>query len=179
MFHHWLHATDGTGSTVTTAQLDFRKAFDLVDHHMLVAKLLSLGVKPTVLNWVIDFLRSRQQRVKLNGVLSDWLDVPAGVPQGTRLGLWLLLAMINDLRLPEGFHMWKFANDPTASEVVPASKHSLLQEVADYIHELVSGKSSTAKFNQVQGDPHMLQAHSPLPLSGVNIRDRVRNDIFG
>ena len=135
MFHHWLHATDGTGSTVRTARLDFRKAFDLVDHHILVAKLLSLGVKPTVLNWVIDFLRSRQQRVKLNGVLSDWLDVPAGVPQGTRLGLWLFLAMINDLRLPEGFHMWKFANDPTASEVVPASKHSSLQQVADYIHD--------------------------------------------
>ena len=87
--------------------------------------------------------------------------------------------MINDLRLPEGFHMWKFANDPTASEVVPAPKHSLLQQVADYIHELVSGKSSTAKFNQVQEDPDMLQAHSPLPLSGVNRRDRVRNDIFG
>ena len=36
--------------------------------------------------WVTDFLRNRQQRVKLSGVFSDWLDVPAGVPQGTRLG---------------------------------------------------------------------------------------------
>ena len=86
MFHHWLRATDGTGSTVRTALLDFRKAFDLVDHHILVGKLLSLGVKPTVVNWVTDFLRNRQQRVKLSGVFSDWLDVPAGVPQGTRLG---------------------------------------------------------------------------------------------
>ena len=135
MFHHWLRATDGTGSTVRTALLDFRKAFDLVDHHILVAKLLSLGVKPTVVNWVIDFLRSRQQRVKLNGVLSDWLDVPAGVPQGTRLGPWLFLAMINDLRLPEGFHLWKFADDTTVSEVVPASKLSSLQQAADYIHD--------------------------------------------
>ena len=37
---------------------------------------------------------------------SDWLDVPAGVPQGTRLGPWLFLTMTNDLRLPEEFHMW-------------------------------------------------------------------------
>ena len=37
----------------------FRKAFDLVDHHILVAKLLSLGVKRSVVNWIIDFLRSR------------------------------------------------------------------------------------------------------------------------
>ena len=82
MFYYWLHAMDGNDSTlnIRTALLDFRKAFDLVDHHTLVAKLLSLGVKPTVVTWVIDFLRSRQQRVKLNGVLSDWLDVPAGVP---------------------------------------------------------------------------------------------------
>ena len=135
MFHHWLHATDGTGSTVRAALLDFRKAFNLVDHHTLVAKLLSLGVKPTVVNWVIDFLRSRQQRVKLNGVLSDWLDVPAGVPQGTRLGLWLFLAMINDLRLPEGFHMWKLTDDTKVCEVVPTSKHSSPQQVANYIHD--------------------------------------------
>ena len=80
MFHHWLHTTDGTSLTVRTALLDFRKAFDLVDHHILVTKLLSLGVKPTVVNWVINFLGSRQQRVKLKRVLSDWLDVLAGVP---------------------------------------------------------------------------------------------------
>ena len=126
---------DGTGSTVRTALLDFRKAFDLVDHHILVAKLRRLGVKPSVVNWIIDFLRDRQQRVKVNGVFSDWLDVPAGVPQGTRLGPWLFLSMINDLHLPEGFHMWKFADDTTVSEVVPPSKHSTLQQVADFIHD--------------------------------------------
>ena len=45
MLHHWLRATDGNGSTVRTALLDYRKAFDLVDHHLLIAKLFSLGVK--------------------------------------------------------------------------------------------------------------------------------------
>ena len=65
LVHRLLRATDGTGSTVRTALLDFRKAFDLVDHHILVAKFLSLGVKPSVVNWIIDFLRGRQQRVKV------------------------------------------------------------------------------------------------------------------
>ena len=108
-------ATDGTCSIVRTALLDFRKAFDPVDHHILVAKLLSLGVKPSAVNWIIDFLRGRQQRVRVNGVFSDCLDVPAGVPQGTRLDPWLFLAMVNDLRLPEGFHMWKIADDTTSA----------------------------------------------------------------
>ena len=43
-----------------TALLDFRKAFDLVDHHILIVKLLILGVKPTFVNWIIDFLKDRR-----------------------------------------------------------------------------------------------------------------------
>jgi hypothetical protein len=48
MLLRWLENTDGTGSR--------RKAFDLVDHNILIAKLFSLGVKPTVVNWIVDFL---------------------------------------------------------------------------------------------------------------------------
>jgi len=63
MLHHCLHATVGTEATVRTALLDFRKAFDLVDHSLLVGKLRTHGVKPTAINWIIDFLRDRKQRV--------------------------------------------------------------------------------------------------------------------
>ena len=58
-----------------------------------------------------------------------------GASQGTRLDPWLFLAMINDLGLPEEFDMWKFADDTTVSEVVPHSKHSILQQAADFIHD--------------------------------------------
>ena len=66
MLHHLFEATDKTGAHVRAALLDYKKAFDLVDHNLLIAKLYSLGVKPTVANWVADFLRDRYQRVKLN-----------------------------------------------------------------------------------------------------------------
>ena len=121
--------TDGTGSTVRTALLDFRKAFDLIDHHILVAKLPSLHVKPSAVNWIIDFLRSRQQRLKLNGVFSDWLHVPAGVPQGTRLGPWLFLVMINDLRLTQGFLCVNLPTIPLFLKLYP------LPSKAHYIHD--------------------------------------------
>jgi hypothetical protein len=48
MLHRWLETTDGTGSRVTLALLDYRKALDLVNHNNLIAKLFSLAVKPTV-----------------------------------------------------------------------------------------------------------------------------------
>ena len=89
MLHHWFEATDGTGAHVRAALLDYKKAFDLVDHNLLIAKLYSLGVKPAIVNWVADFLRDGYQRVKLNyDCFSDSKPVPAGIPQGTRIGPW-------------------------------------------------------------------------------------------
>ena len=90
MLHHWFEATDGTGAHVRAALLDYKKAFDLVDHNLLITKLYSLGVKPTVVNWVADFSRDRHQRVKLNSdCFSDFKPVPVGIPQRTRIGQWL------------------------------------------------------------------------------------------
>ena len=62
------------------------KAFDKVWHEGLIFKLKQNGKSGNLLNLLCDFLRNRKQRVLLNGQVSDWSDVRAGVPQGSILG---------------------------------------------------------------------------------------------
>ena len=137
MIHTWLAALDGTGSTVRIALLDYRKAFDLVDHNLLVSKLSNFEIKPTVINWIADFLRGRTQRVKINSVLSSFLQVPAGIPQGTKIGPWLFLVIINDLRITNSTasDLWKFADDTSVSEVIPKAGVSSLPDTVNEVHK--------------------------------------------
>ena len=101
---------------------------------MLIAKLYSLGVKPTIVNWVADFLRDRYQRVKLNSdCFSDFKPVPAGIPQGTRIGPWLFSVMINDVSNTLS-SIRKFAEENTVSEILPKFGASMLQNT---IHDVL------------------------------------------
>ena len=121
MLHNWLAETDGTCSTVRVALLDFKKAFDLVDHNLLITKLISNGIRPRVVNWITDFLRNRRQRAKLGtDNFSSYLEVPAGIPQSTKICSLMFLVTINDLNItgPSPNRMWKFADDTAVSEVI-------------------------------------------------------------
>ena len=65
MIHEWITGIDGNGSTVRTVLFDYRKAFDLIDHAILIYKLGKLDLPISVINWIIDFLSNRFQRIKL------------------------------------------------------------------------------------------------------------------
>ena len=75
---------------------DFSKAFDRVDHNIVINKFIQLGVRTSLIPWIASFLSNRLQAVRYNGVLSTWETLHAGVPQGTKIGPISFLVMIND-----------------------------------------------------------------------------------
>ena len=77
--------------------LDLQKAFDTVNHAILLAKMKALGMTTDAVNWFQSYLSDRQQIVDVNGILSNAKDVTCGVPQGSILGPLLFLIHVNDM----------------------------------------------------------------------------------
>ena len=114
MTHAWYCATDGSAASVRVILFDFKKAFDLIDHRILVRKLGTYNIPDAVISWITDFLTSCKQRVKLgHDCFSEW----GGVPQGTKLRPWLFIIMIKELGVP-GTDLWKYFDDTTISETI-------------------------------------------------------------
>ena len=128
--HDWTVATDASNTMVRAILLDYRKAFDLIDHHILLEKLANFEFPTFIVSWVGAFPHDRRQQVRIGDRVTKWLPVHDGVPQGTRIGPTAFLLMINDLLMNE--RRIKFVDDTITWKLCHVSgNNSRLQPIAD------------------------------------------------
>ena len=106
------HTQQGLNSAMLCA--DLSRAFDRVDHNLLLGRLGKLGVRGRLWKVVQAFLRDRKARVRVDGVLSTTRNMTSGVPQGTILAPMLFVLFVDDLAQQmeqAGFHFLAYADD--------------------------------------------------------------------
>ena len=92
--------------------IDLRKAFDTVNHNILLLKMEHYGVRGPSLQWFRSYLSERKQYVYINGECSELKQISCGVPQGSVLGPLLFLIYINDLpNISKKLDLYLFADD--------------------------------------------------------------------
>lgn len=97
IFSDYVSNALNSGYQVDTIYLDFKKAFDSVDHTILIGKLYNMGISGSVLRWFFNYLTNRTMVVRIKGNLSEPFKINSGVPQGSHLGPLLFLLFINDI----------------------------------------------------------------------------------
>ena len=112
--------------------MDLSKAFDTINHDLLIAKLHAYGLDTNALKLMLSYLRNRHQRTKVNGSFSDWEELLTGVPQGSVLGPLLFNIYLNDLFYAvENANICNFADDTTPH----ASGYNLKEVMIDVEHD--------------------------------------------
>ena len=111
--HHATHMLE-TNAYVRCLLIDFSKAFDTVDHALLLEKLSKLDLPASILKWIVCFLSNRGQITKTGAVLSGRKSINRGIVQGSALGPILYTVMESDLRTKSVKNiLFKYADDTT------------------------------------------------------------------
>ena len=126
--------------------IDLKKAFDTLDHEILVNKLYHYGIRGIVLEWIVSYLSKRKQFVQINDISSEHKTIRCGVPQGSVLGPKLFNIYINDLcNVSSMLRCVLFADDTT----IICSKYDLKELCTEVNNELNKVDSDWFNINKL------------------------------
>jgi hypothetical protein len=135
LLHHLHQHLDRTGTYARVLFVDFSSAFNSIQPHLLINKLLSMAVNPTIISWVFSFLTDRPQQVRVGHDVSDVLVTNTGAPQGCVLSPALFTIYTADCRTREACNLQiKFADDTSLSGLMRDSEETKYREA---VSELV------------------------------------------
>jgi hypothetical protein len=156
--------------------LDLSKAFDTIDHKILIHKLELYGFRGIVLDWFKDYLYNRKQYVYYNSCDSELKDIICGVPQGSILGPLLFILYVNDIiNTSNVLDVILFADDTTIlySNKDIRSKFGLinneLKEVSNWFRANKLSVNATKTNYMVLGTPHMTSKNKNAIIDDVNV----------
>ncbi len=153
-----------------TKCLNLKKAFDTVDHAILVKKLQAYGIRGTTGNWFESYLENRKQFCALNGQKSKIKNIPCGKPQGSCLGPLLFIIYLNDFEKCLKFSRASIYADDTHISIV---SNDLERLVINAQQELLN-VSECMRFNKLSSNPrktgYMIIGH-PYRTNSIEITD--------
>jgi hypothetical protein len=169
LLHSWLIDLDSGKNIIRILLIDFSKAFDLVDHTILMNKILKLDIPDFLSSWLYSFLCDRRQRVKIGNTFSEWTDINAGVPQGTLLGPSTFLLHINDLQTE--CHAVKYVDDTTIWETCDKrGQNSRIQNAANQTYEWC--QSNNMKINTDKTKEMLINfSKKPFPINSITMNE--------
>ena len=189
MLNMWNKAMD-SGKLAGALLTDLSKAFDCLNHELLIAKLDAYGFDQDALKYIYSYLSDREQRTKVNNCFSSWSKIKTGVPQGSILGPLLFNIYLNDIfYFVDKCEITNYADDNTPYSV-DEDMDTLLQSLendneilikwftdnyfkanADKFHLLISNHS---KDLTIKVENEVIECCSSVKLLGVTIDNKLK-----
>ena len=129
--------------------LDLKKAFETVDHKILIEKMIRYGVRGNEINWFKSYLSSRKQFCTVNGHKSTVREVTCGIPQGSCLGPLLFILYLNDF---EGCLQFSCASI-YADDTHVTSASSDIEELIQMTREELENIADWMRVNKLSANP--------------------------